>query len=79
MVALPVVLHTRLTGRTRLRRTFFGRYVVEVEEVSWHQQLKWPRPGSTQEELYSPPDKAPLVWRDARGDDSWLLARQGLL
>lgn len=78
MVAMPIVLHTRLTGRKRLRRNLFGRYVMQVEEVSFRAQLKWP--GCDGERpVYTPPDTAPLKWRDARDEDTWMLSREGLL
>ena len=78
MVANPIVLHTQLTGRTRLRRTWFGRYVVQVEELSFRAQLQWPGPAG-ERPVYVPPDTAPRRWRDADDSDSWLLHRQGLV
>ena len=78
MVAYPIVLHTKLTGRVRVRRTWLGRYVVQVEERAAMMQMQWPR-GPEDRSGPHLPDTAAAYWRDACARDSWLLARKELI
>lgn len=70
MAALPAIYHQSLTGRTRPRRTWYGKVVLQVEVLC--ERLSHPVPPMPGHR-YAPEQEVistHVEWRDARPNDA---------
>lgn len=73
---LPMMTYRRPVA-VRLRRTFFGKYVVQVKEAIWEARARVPPPADQRPSPPIIPADALQHWRDASDDDVEYLKLRG--